>query len=258
LETPVVNALPAVDFDAPLVNPAGNGLYAAASVNDVTGPFRHQGGVIVRPINCSDAYGTWSVDPCLDPGTARKKGDRGTPVEGLDPIGVWGYDECDPQETDAQVSTRATQNLRIHEPLVVESAFAAGLLPGAAALGTVTSFVDAVGELEAFIGESGIPGIIHASRRFAAHAAAANLIVSSGPLLRTPLGNTWAFGGGYETPLANNLLVTGPAFVWRSEVSTMTTLDARTNRRVAVAERVVTLGLECPDLTGKVVFDPTP
>lgn len=239
------NALAPVDYDAPPVNPSPHGLYTVATLIDVAGPFRQQSGVTIHPINCGTAAGTWDVDPCADPGTKRKAGVRPAPDAPFEALGIWGYDECDLTEPDEEILLGAEQNLRLNEQQLVEAHFAGRLLADAVTPTAVGDFVAAVAELEVGIGEAGIPGVIHASRRFAPYAAAANLLVSSGPLLKTPLGTLWTFGGGYDAVLDSTLIATGAVTVWRGETFVKSTAAPEINLRAAIAERVVVAGYEC-------------
>jgi hypothetical protein len=70
-------------FDPPLQNPAPNGLYAATTWTEVTGPSRHLTGVEIRPAGNyggDGAFGIWPNDSCAtgtdpDP-NLRKEGTR--------------------------------------------------------------------------------------------------------------------------------------------------------------------------------------
>lgn len=247
----MTNPMPEMEFTAPAVAPAGYGLYAAATVNDLPDPTpgsnapRFHGGVHIRPVNCSESFGTWPADPCAATPDILKEGDRPTSDTVFAPILPWSYDECDPQETDEQSQALALQTLALQEPLLVESDFAATILTAAGVAATASSLVEAVGKLEEILGEAGYNGVIHASRRFAAQAADASLLIKSGGAYQTPLENTWAFGGGYASVLDDTLVVTSPVYVWRYRPFVETTLDPSINRRASVAERLIVVGYEC-------------
>lgn len=255
----MTSPLPALDYGAPEVNPQGLGLYAAATVINTgaatQGGLRISGGVIIRPVNCDEGFGTWTADFCEEPGPSDiKEGDRQAESDPFLPVVPWAYDECDPQETEAQTEARAAQTLRLHEPLLVESQFAARLLADDGSAPDVDDILEALAVLEVALGEAGYNGFIHASRKWAPYAANANLIVGTGPILRTPLGNTWVFGGGYNSTLGDILVATGPVTVWRDEAVVNTALDPRINRRASVAERSVVAGYEC--LIASVTINP--
>lgn len=242
----MANPQPPIDFDAPAVNPAGFGLYSAAQMVDTGNKSRIYAGVQFRPsVNCAANAGTWPSEPCPDITGLKKEGERPTPGDPFDPVTVWAYDECRADEPEADVLARANQTLRLQEPLLVESAFATRLLADAGAPTAATSFTDAIGKLEEFMGEQGYNGVIHLSRRFAAVASQYTWGSQSGSVLRSPLGHQYAFGGGYGDVLGNTLVVTGPVTVWRDDVSSRAALDARTNLRAAVAERTILVGYEC-------------
>lgn len=242
-------ALLPVDFTAPPVNPLGLGLYAAATVADTGQPTRISSGVLIRPFNCSTGHGTWETDVCLNPvdPEQKKAGVRLAPDDPFEALVTWGYDECDLTESEADIIARAEQNLRLHEQNYVEAEFATRIKADAGVATVVPNIVAAVSELEVAFGNLGLVGTLHASRRFAALAAQYNLIVrsSGSPLLRTPLGNIWAFGGGYDTPLGTTIVGTGQTFVWRDAVTSRATVDHAHNLRAAVAERTVVAGYEC-------------
>lgn len=246
----MTNPMPPMEFDAVRQSPAGYGLYSAALVTDLPDPAnnapRFHGGVHIRPVNCSESFGTWPTDPCAAPPPGElKEGDRPTTDVIFNPIQPWAYDECDPQETDEQSQALALQTLALQEPLLVESDFAATILADAGVAQTAGTFLEAVGLIEEILGEAGYNGVIHASRRYAAQAADASLLVKNGLTYQTPLENTWAFGGGYASILGDTLVVTGPVYVWRYKPFVETTLDPSINRRASVAERLIVVGYEC-------------
>ena len=240
-------ALPPLDYTAPLARPSGGGLYAAATLIDRPDPSRLSGGVAIWPTNCDPAFGAWPADPCADTAGLTKSGDRSAPTDPFEPVVVWGYDECDPTETDDAVIERAEHNLVLGEQITVEAALAARLLADTAPT-AVHDVVAAVSALEAALTRRALTGVIHASPEVAAYAAHFGLIVRSGSALRTPLGHTWSFGGGYaeaDGVESTTLFATGTVTVWRDAPSSRTTLDARHNRRAAVAERTIVAGYEC-------------
>ena len=237
-----------VDYDAPPVNPIGVGLYSAATIIDQTGPSRFlSAGIEIRPRNCATGWGTWDADPCATPAVdALKSGDRPVAGDPFEPLVIWGYDECGPLEDFTAYEERALQNARLHEQGLAEAHFGARLVADSTPT-TVADIVATVSVLEVALGEAGFYGVIHASARFAAYAAQANLIIrsSGSPILRTPLGHTWAFGAGYEDTLGAELVATGPVTVWRDPLVVRSTLDERHNIKAAIAERGLVIGYEC-------------
>lgn len=239
---------PAVFYEAPAANPAGLGLLEAATPGTLsTDQLRRlASGVEVRTPNCGTAFGTWDVRYCyVAPDGTVKNGDRPADAPAFEPVLTWAYDECDPQESDEQVEARARQLHRLHDPLLVESHFAERVLADADAPTAVGDIVAAVSALEEDLGDTGMLGVIHASRRFAAYAAQAELIVRSGALLKTPLGHTWVFGAGYAGVLGNTLVATGPVTSFRPEAWTRFALEPSINRRLAVVERLSVVTYEC-------------
>lgn len=235
--------LPPIDHLAPQVNPAVAGLYAVATIIDTTAPTRISGGVKIHPANCGGNAGTWPSDPCAAvPDTLRKAGTRPGPSEPFEAVTVWGWDQCDPGEPEADVIARAEQALRLAEQGMVESALSTRLAADGAPLGTAANIVAAVGLLELALAEAGISGVVYANARVAAVAEDHGLIIRTGSALRTPLGHLWAFGAGFEY---GHLHATGVPTVWRDAITTQTAVDPSENLRVAVAERTIVAGYEC-------------
>lgn len=252
MSTPITTAADplAVIFDAPAVPSQGYGLYNAATLID-TGevPRELTAGVDIYPFNCDTGFGTFSPDIC-DDSPEKAPGERGA-ITHADPMIVWAAAECAPDQSEATELARARQILTLQEPLAVESAFAARILTDAGAAETAATFLEAVGLAEVWLGELGYNGYIHASRKWAALGADHGLLVGSGGKLRTPLGNTWVFGGGYDSALGNSIVATGQVFAWRSTpfervVTTGSHVTPKYNNTVyALAERSVTVGYEC-------------
>lgn len=248
------NPMPPVIFDAPPVAPQGFGLYSAATVFDTAGPTRELGGVEVWPYNCDTGYGTYPAALCwTDNAEAPVKdpGERGAP-ETFGPTVVYGASECRTDQTEDEVMGRARHNRELHEPQLIESAFASRLLTDAGTPDTAATLVEALGKLEEWLGEQGYNGLIHAARRWSAPAAGLFDDTARGPHLMTHLDNTWVFGGGYGSTLGNTLVATGPVFIWRAApfervVTTGSHSVPEFNNTVyGLSERVVTVARECP------------
>lgn len=250
--------IPAVEFEAPLVNPSPQGLYPITTWTEVAGPSRFLGeGVRIRPHNYggADAFGVWDATWCAEPGEITKEGTRPDPLDPFAPVVVWAVDQCDlTSPSQAEVRERAAQNLRLLEQTAVEAAFAERLLDDIDTSSTVGNVAQAVSYLEAMLAITNTTGFIHAPAKLAAEAAQSQLIVRSGTSLKTPLGHTWVFGGGYEQGgLDEYLVATSQPFGWRSEPTVRDTIEARYNQYVAVAERAVVVGYEA--LIGAAVID---
>lgn len=98
---------------------------------------------------------------------------------------------------------------------------------------------------------------IHAPAAASAWAALhGDLARPDGPLLRTPFGSIWVFGGGY--PNDGGLHITGQVNLWRSPDAFVypadQTMDRSTNQRLLVAEREYAIGFDC--FNGRADFDP--
>jgi hypothetical protein len=247
MTTPVL--LPALEFQTPLVNPAPFGLYAATTWVDL-GPdesVRFLGeGVRFWPHNYGgeSAFGVWEAEWCGEP-VGTKDGTRPLPDDPFGPYVVWAFDECDlSAPSQAEVRERAAQNLRLLEQTAVEREFSVRLLADAGTPFAATDIVEAVAHIEAEFAKTNTLGLIHASAGFAAHAMPGNLAVRSGNVLKSPMGHTWVFGGGYVDGLGDVIVGTSPTFGWRGPVEVSESIDFEHNRFAAVAERSVVAGYE--------------
>lgn len=241
-----------VDFYAPLVNPSPNGLYAATNWQPDDGPPRWlAGGVEFHPFNYggADSFGVWGADWCASADDLTnddvKTGERAELGAPFEPIVAWAFDACDlTAGSQAEVVERAQQNLRLIEQPAVEREFADTLLIDAGTPDTATDIVAAVAQLEGILAETNTLGFVHASAMFAAAAAKNQLIVRSGSALKTPLGHTWVFGGGYVQGLGAKLVATSPTYGWRSQVDVRDAVNMQHNKFAVVAERSVLIGYE--------------
>lgn len=243
--------LPPIHFDAPPLPAAGFGLYAAATIFEMPAPARHLGGVVVRPYNCDEGFGTYSALMCDPAEPAIKAAQRALPGETFEPVVVWAADECAPDTPEDEIQARAIQTRTLHEPLLVESAFATRLLADAGAPEVVGSLDEGIGVLEEFLGEAGYQGYIHAARRWAGPLTRYARTNPAAAVLRSPLGHGYVFGGGYSDTLGATLIATGPLFVWRNEplnevVTTGSHVVPEFNNTVyGLSERIVVAGYEC-------------
>lgn len=247
----MTNPLPPLEYVATPVPSSGYGLYAAATLIDTGEVARHLGGVNLWPYNCDDGFGTYSTELCdADPPVIKEAGDRPAPTL-FNPMVVWAASECAPDQTEEEVMARARHTRTLHEPLLVESAFATRLLADAAAPTVVGSLAEGIGVLEEFLGEQGYQGFIHAARRWATPASQYRWNNQTGPLRRTPLEHGWVFGGGYADVLGDTLIATGPLYIWRStpfeavQTTGSHSVGAYNNSVYALSERVITAAYEC-------------
>lgn len=248
----MTSMLSPVTFDAPLVNPSPVGLYGATSWQPQVGPPRWlPGGVDIRVFNYGgeSAFGVWGADWCAsedDLGVNdMKEGERPEFPASFEAMTVWAYDSCDPTaDSRTEVRARAQQVLRLQEQTAVERTFAARLLTDGGTADTAADIVGAVAQLEGVLAETSTLGVIHASAMWAASAAQANLIVRTSSGLKTPLGHSWVFGGGYVQGLGDTLVATSPVFGWRTEPAVQDALRTETDVYAAIAERSVLVGYE--------------
>lgn len=244
-----------VRFDAPLVNPSPPGLVAATSWQDAGEgePLRWlDGGVEINKFNygAEESFGVWGAAWCaqeadLGPDDVKVGAGRPDNLDSFLALTTWASDECDlTAPSQAEVRVRAQQNFRLLEPVALEREFAARLLDDAGTPTAAADLVAAVGLLEDAFAETNTVGMIHARPGWAAVAAEAQLIVRSGAALKTPLGHTWVFGGGYVAGLADTLVATSPTFGWRGPVALRESDDPQHSRFYAIVERSLVVGYE--------------
>lgn len=256
----MTSPLQALQFDAPLLNPAPNGLYAATAWPGETGanePSRFlASGVHVRPHNFGgeQAFGVWGAPWCvaLDDLTEDDIKDGERPDDSLDvfePMVVWAYDQCDlTRPSQVEVRQRADQNMRLLEQNAVEIQFATRVLTDLVNESITTAaaadIVAAVSHIETEFAKTNTIGLVHAAPAFAAVLANAQLLIRSGNKFTTPLGHQWVFGGGYIDVLDDTIVATSPTYGWRDEVVVRDATKVEWNQFVAVAERAVLVGYE--------------
>lgn len=239
--------VPPLQHEMPFANPVAGGLYTAATVETLNDPARLAWGIEVWSVNCTEVTR-------FDPACGAENPDKEQVSENgptlFDSIGVLAADECFLGRTDAESQQRATQALRLGEQVAVEEWFAERLLTDAGTAADAPAgdppiqFVLAVGSIEAALGARGLTGVIHAPARLAALAVHLGVATKSGARFLSPLGHTWAFGGGYGD-LGNTIVGTGPVVVLQSSVQTGIGNETRRNERIAIAEREVAVGYEC-------------
>lgn len=257
-------ALSPVVFDAPLVNPAPNGLFGATQWTDEDGPLRWlPSGVDVRVFNYGGdtQFGVWEHPWCtpesgLDPETDAKGGVRPDFPDTFLALTTWAADECDLlKRSREEVRVRAQQVHRLQEPNQVEKTLAARMLADAGTPATATGIVAGVAKLEGLLAKTNTIGLIHASAELAAPAADANLIRYNGSgRLVSPLGHTWVFGGGYVDGLGDKLVATSPTYGWRGQADTRDAPSLTVNEFKAITERSLVVGYEA--LIGAVDITP--
>lgn len=240
----MTNVLPPVLHDAAPVNPPGFGLYAAATVTDLSGPSRLLGGVSLRIYNGIARTGDWPADITAEPDLTKDPGRPDQWTEVFETVVGWSAVEAEPTEPVDELRARAEHGLILTESHHTEAAIVPRLLADAGPAAAVPGLAAALGQLEQALAAAGLPGVIHAPRRYAALAAQANLLVRGSGAHRTPLGNTWAFGSGYADGLGDTLIATSPVTVWRDPLVVNDTLDPDRGARYAVAERAVAVGYE--------------
>jgi len=242
--------LGALEFEAPLLNPSPGGLYSVVTwVQDGGDVARFLGeGVRIRPHNYGgeDSVGVWDSPWCGEPGSGsgnqRKFGFRPDIAEPFTPVTIWAYDECDPTPaSQAEVRTRAAQNPRLMESTLAAIALAERLLADATPV-TKPDLRSALGYLEGRLAITGTVGVVHANPELATEDF--GLVVGNRPNFVTPLGNRWAYGGGYVDTLDQTLIATSPLYGWRTDVIVRDTFDQNTDTYAAVAERSLVIGYE--------------
>lgn len=242
-----------VVFDAPLATPgAPYGLYAATAWQPDGEPRRWIGAgqrIRTRNYGGASAFKAWTADwDGLQADLADDDVKTGVRPDDPDPyiaMTLVGTDSCEPGAvSEAEIRTRAQQVLLLNEQPEAEDEFAARLLADTTP-DSVADIVEAVGKLEGLLAKTTTLGFIHASAELAAAAAQAQLVVRSGVSLKTPMGHTWVFGGGYVDSLDQALVATSQPYGWRTDVAVQAGLSiVQHNVYSAVAERSLLIGYE--------------
>lgn len=254
----MVNPLPPVVTRAPEASPPAHGLYAL-SAPETRGDSRHLGGVTLLPTNVgpSGRYEPDCPDPVGEYDAAR------TPWEGEDfpATTIWAAATLGVlAETSEEAQDRARHVLSLNEPVEAEEHAAELLLARAEDLPVEGAerkerIVNAVAEIEARFAAAGLPAVIHAPARYAAHVANAGMVVKDGARgWTTHLGSRWVFGGGYGA-LEGRLVATGPVSVTRGESRIFTGLAARENKRLVVAHRDVVVSWEGEPVSARIEME---
>ena len=231
--------LPPITITEPAGTPHTGGLYAAATLDDRR-EDRLAGGALLESPD-EGAHGLWPAG-CLPDDWEETKGgiEDCPPLTPFPATVVWASDDrmlVGVSEEDAKLA--AARTLYVTEQVDAEKHLAPLLVDRAGTPATAVgtggdALVTALGAVEAALGKT---GVVHAPRAVAALAASKGLVVEKSGRLLTPLGNRWAFGVGYTTDLAGLLIATGPVTVTRGTVIDPVAVNARRNRRLAVAER---------------------
>lgn len=190
----------------------------------------------------------------------RKEGERPPDTDPFPPVTVWAYGQCDMTEYgQSEAITRAQQNLRLLEQVAAERDLSIRLFADSAAV-TVerATLPSAISYLEGLLAETNTLGIIHGSAQWASIGVAqGGLWQRSGTAIKTQLGHSLAFGGGYVDGLGTTLVATSaPIFGWRDEPALRTTAHYQTNEFIAIAERSVALAYE--EIIGAVTVTTAP
>jgi len=246
-------AFPPVVFDAPLVNPAPNGVFGAVTWVEEAGPLRWLGGgVDVRVLNYGGgpSFGVWQADPFaldgdLEAEDVKTPGARPADPDTFQHFTSWAADYCAlTASAQAETLQRALQTHRLQEQTAVEAFLVDRLLTDAGTVFPASDIVHAVSEIEGLFAATSTVGVIHASAKLAAYAVKNDLAKQSGSRWVSPLGHQWVFGGGYMTGLGDTLVATSPLFGWRGPAVPREVVKADWNRHYVIVERSLVVGYE--------------
>jgi hypothetical protein len=252
--------IPRMVIPAPEPRGLRYGLFTAANGPNDLPPHGAAGGVTYDPVSCGHAhyYGT----ECHG---SEKTFDANDELIKANPFVVYASLVCGSAGTTASaMEAKVRRRLANGEQTIAE--YGMGLVLGAGATPLASpdpTMTGVVSDLEQWLyGISGANygniGYLHASPRMAAYAAEESLIVRDGPLLKTPMGTIWVFGGGY--PDNGTIYVSGQVTVWRSAdvfvSSPAQTLNLTTNQYRVLAEREYAVAYDC--VAASAVFDWTP
>jgi hypothetical protein len=248
---------PPVVIPAPEPRGLRYGLFSAANGPLDLPPHGAAGGVIYEPVSCGIAH--YYDTTCHSREEKVFDGEDGR-IE-AHPFTAYASIRCGSAgSSPTRLETRVQRRLANGEQTIAEYGMGLILEAGATLLASPDpTLTGIVGNLEQWLyGIAGMGygnvGYLHAAPRMAAYAVEENLVVRDGPLLKTPYGSIWVFGGGY--PDNGSIYISGQVTVWRSQVYVTPPtqgLNLTTNEYRVLAERDYAVAYDC--LAAKTVFD---
>lgn len=243
---------PPVVVSAPEPRRLRSGLLAAAGIVDLP-PHGRAGGIIYEPVSCG--YARSYDTPCPADGRLFEKtfDAQDDPIE-REPFLAYATIKCG-SVGNSVLKDKVLRRLANGEQSVVEQAMDGILFAGATPIFPPgTTMADTVGELEQWLygnaptyAQYGNVGYLHASPRILSYAMESELVVQDGPILRTPMGTVWVFGGGYTDD--GTIYVSGNVTIWRDpEIFVppqLQVLDKSTNQFYMLAERGYVVSYDC-------------
>lgn len=247
------------------------GLFTAASGPiDLPSPHGRGGGVRYVPVTCGEAHpypiGCYGGE--VNPPAEGKTIDAENEEVQAPPFMVVASIECGALGyTAPEFEAKVRRRLASGEQGAAELALWSGVDPNGNSLDipyltdsaeTIpaadydeNSLASVIGVLEEYAYHDqgyGYTAFLHAPVSIASWAVGeGDLARPDGPLLRTPFGSIWVFGGGY--PNDGSIYITGQVNVWRSAdehvYPTDQTMDRETNQRLLIAEREYAVGFDC-------------
>jgi len=275
--------------------PTRFGLFSASTL--IEGADGHQLAGIEYPAVCSTRVDPWAADCAWPPppeGTvaATKQPQPTRAMTAASPFVLYAMDDCALGVDMADQQAALRQRFTTGERHAVENIVATGLLnnyprlvgteanPTVLLQGTTGTGADqtvnadplaqAIGKLEHWLAATtGGAGVIHVPRWLANDVKQESLTTTSGPVMASVLGNTFAFGSGYaggppaSAPAAEQedtavwLYATRPVTIRRSELIepadwTTGAFDTRTNTGALLVERVYVVDWPCAAAAVKV------
>lgn len=247
---------PPVVIPAPEPRGLRYGLFSAANGPLDLPVHGAAGGVLYEPVSCGSARyydAVCSVDRRCEQCESKTFDGRDSLIQ-ANPFIAYATLRCGSVgNTSADLETRVRRRLANGEQTIAE--YGMGLILGAGAtplLAADPTMTGVVSNLEQWLygiggADYGNVGYLHAAPRMAAYAAEESLIVRDGPLLKTPYGTIWVFGGGY--PDNGQVFISGQVTVWRSPnifVSPSdSVLNLATNEYRMLAEREYAVAYDC-------------
>ncbi|ADD81120.1 gp15 [Rhodococcus phage ReqiPine5] len=238
-------AFPPYKYDPPLETPPVGGLLTVANVVTVPPPVRILGGVIVRDSVNMDIFPVISLDADLCAVVV----DPEEPGPGLfpytdrvfKPIMLTAPVECDPTITDDELTATATYVLDRKRSMFVEGYLFNVLLPQMKPTVSESIAVEqvlAVADFQTAMG--GGTRVVHLNAYWATYLLGKGVIVKSGSIYRTALGNPISFGGGYMDGQGYNTAYITPAIaILQTAVQVDNVLDHQRNDRYTQASQIL-------------------
>lgn len=237
-------AFPPYKYDPPLETPPVGGILTVANTITVPPPVRILGGVVVRDATDLSKFPVIPADGglCYVPVDPPEPGPGLFPYADrvFNPILLTAPVQCDPTITDEELTATATYVLDRKRSSLVEGFLFNSLLPDMKPTVSDSVAVEqvlAMADMQTAIGLG--TRVIHLSAYWATYLLGKDVIVKSGSIYRTAMGNPISFGAYMDDAGFNTAYVTSPVTILQTAVQVDNVLDYQRNDRFTQASQIL-------------------